>query len=349
MSASASPAATRPESVAAAPAGSAVATRRRRRRTGIQGTSLAFWLFVGPFLVGLVVFTAIPIFWSGWLSLYNARATITPTQFVGLRNYADFLQDGAFLSSLRTFAIFAVFIVPVTMAISLILAILLNRLPFAQGFFRAVFFLPVACSYVVAALIWRLGLFTGLPSGLVNELLGPFGVDPISRWLTQSPYYWIVLVTVRLWLQVGFYMLLFLAGLQRIPDQLYEAAAVDGVRQGWRTFRYITLPQLRATTAAVLLLLIVAAFQAFDEFYNLVGNNPSTRPPLVYLYYVALGSQQDFGHGSAGAIILTLIMVVVALAQTRVFGFGGGNDDRKERRRTRRQREKRQKSQGVSA
>ncbi len=106
-------------------------------------------------------------------------------------------------------------------------------------------------------------------------------------------------------------MLLFLAGLQRIPAVLYEAAAVDGASRGWQTFRYITLPQLRATSAAVLVLLLINAFQAFDEFYNLLSNTgggtypPYARPPLVYLYYVALGRQQDFGHGSAGAVILT--------------------------------------------
>ena len=321
------------------PAGAPDLPRRGRRPgsgTRIRGNRLAFWLFVGPFLLGLVVFTVVPIGWSAYLSLFRARATITPTDFVGLRNYTDFLSDSAFLDSLRTFAVFAVFIVPVTMAISLALALLLNRLPFAQGFYRAVFFLPVACSYVVAALVWRLGLFTGLPSGLVNTALGWFGVAPVDRWLTESPYYWIVLVSVRLWLQVGFYMLLFLAGLQRIPDLLYEAAAVDGVGPGWRRFRWITLPQLRATTAAVLLLVLIAAFQAFDEFYNLLGNNPSTRPPLVYLYYVALGQQQDFGHGSAGALILTLLLVVVALAQTRLFGFSD-RSDRPSRRRRRRQ------------
>lgn len=307
---------------------------RGRRR--IRGSRLAFWVFVGPFLVGLVVFTVVPIGWSAWLSVYNAQNTIVPTKFVGLANYRDLLTDPAFVQSLKTFSVFAVFIVPVTMAISLGLAMLLNRLPFAQGVFRAVFFLPVACSYVVAALIWKLALFNGLPSGLVNQILAVFGVAPIDQWLTQSPDYWLVLVSARLWLQVGFYMLLFLAGLQRIPDMLYEAAALDGLTPGWRRFRWITLPQLRSTTAAVLLLLIVSAFQTFDEFYNLLGNNPSTRPPLVYLYYKALGSQQDFGHGSAGALILTFILVVVALVQTRVLGFGTGTDSPRRRRRGRR-------------
>lgn len=136
-----------------------------------------------------------------------------------------------------------------------------------------------------------------------------------------------MLISVRLWLQVGFYMLLFLAGLQGIPTQLYEAAAVDGLNPGsWRMFRHITLPQLRTTSTAVLLLLLIAAFQAFDEFYNLTGNNPETRPPLVYLYNVALGPQQDFGHGSAGALVLTAIMVAAGLLQTWIVGFDSNDD-----------------------
>src|SRR5690606_37645849 len=113
-----------------------------------------------------------------------------------------------------------------------------------------------------------------------------------------------------------------------IPQNLYEAAAVYGARPGWQTFRYITLPQLRATSAAVLVLLLINAFQAFDEFYNLLSNPgagtypPYARPPLVYLYYVALGRVQDFGHGSAGAVILTLIIAIFTILQGRLVGFG---------------------------
>jgi multiple sugar transport system permease protein len=108
---------------------------------------------------------------------------------------------------------------------------------------------------------------------------------------------------------------------------LYEAASVDGATRGWQTFRHITFPQLRATSAAVIVLLLINAFQAFDEFYNLLSNAagsypPYARPPLVYLYYVALGRQQDFGHGSAGAVILTLIIATFTIVQARLFGFG---------------------------
>jgi multiple sugar transport system permease protein len=299
---------------------------RRQRLLGTQDRNLWFWVFVGPFFLGLLVFVYVPILWSIWLSFFTARNTVTPTQFVGLGNYADMLSDPAFRSSLLTFVVFAAFIVPTTFALSLVLALLVHRARWFQPFFRSVFFLPTACSYVVASLVWKMSIFSGVRFGLANTVLAWFGVAP-TPWLsvTQPPWYWLVIVTVRLWLQVGFYMILFLAALQRISPTLYEAAAIDGA-VGWKVLRYITVPQLAATSSAVLLLLLVNAFQAFDEFYNLLSSTgqypPYARPPLVYLYYTALGSGQDFGHGSAGAVILTLVIAVVAIGQGRLMRFG---------------------------
>jgi len=299
---------------------------RRRRLLGTQDQNLWFWVFVGPFFLGLLVFVYVPILWSIWLSFFTARNTVTPTEFVGLGNYADMLSDPAFRSSMLTFVVFAAFIVPTTFALSLGLALLVHRARWFQPFFRSVFFLPTACSYVVASLVWKMSIFSGVRFGLANTVLAWFGVAP-TPWLsvTQPPWYWLVIVTVRLWLQVGFYMILFLAALQRISPTLYEAAAIDGA-VGWKVLRYITVPQLAATSSAVLLLLLVNAFQAFDEFYNLLSSTgqypPYARPPLVYLYYTALGSGQDFGHGSAGAVILTLVIAVVAVGQGRLMRFG---------------------------
>lgn len=303
-----------------------------RRLAGPQNRNLWFWTFVGPFVLGLLVFVYVPVLWSVWLSFYSAHNTVTPTHFVGLSNYLDMLKDKAFRSSLLTFVVFAIFIVPTTFVLALGLALLVNRARFGRAFFRSVFFLPTACSYVVAALVWKLSIFSGVRFGLVNTVLRGLGLSPVA-WLsvTHPPWYWLVLVTLRLWLQLGFYMILFLAGLQRIAPALYEAAAVDGARPGWQVFRYITFPQLRATSAAVVVLLLINAFQSFDEFYNLLANAgasggggypPYARPPLVYLYYTALGNQQDFGHGSAGAVILALLIAIVTLVQGRVLGFG---------------------------
>jgi multiple sugar transport system permease protein len=320
--------------VTAAPAAPAGALRRgtraRRTRTLQSSRNRWFWVFVGPFLVGLLVFVYVPILWSVYLSFFDARNTVTPTRFVGLGNYVYLLRDPAFVSSMATFAVFAAFIVPVTFAGSLGLALLVNKARVAQAFFRSAFFLPTACSYVIAAMIWRLSFFNGARFGLVNSALRTLGFENVN-WLSGGNYgYWVVLVSLRLWLQVGFYMILFLAGLQRIPTDTYEAAAIDGA-VGLKVFRWITLPQLRATSVAVVLLLLIAAFQAFDEFYNTLisvgGYPPFARPPLVYLYLISLGGgSQDLGLGSAGTIILTAVVVVIGVVQLKIFSVGGKED-----------------------
>jgi len=299
---------------------------QRVRQRSLQRT-LIFWGFVGPLILGLIVFFYIPILWSIVLSFASARATITPTSFVGLQNYREMLGDPEFIKALVTFTIFAVFIVPTTFLSALGLALLVNSIKIAQGFFRSVFFLPTACSYVLASVVWKMSIFNGSSFGLANTLTRSFGLDPIA-WIStpNPPWYWLVLVTVRLWLQVGIYMIIFIAGLQEIPQELYEASLVDGAKRGWQTFRYITFPLLRNASTAVLLLNVIAAFQAFDEFFNIMsgGNAILARPPLVYLYNIAL-SNQDYGHGSAGAMILTLIIIIFTLLQGRFLGFGKAN------------------------
>ncbi|HSH78120.1 MAG TPA: sugar ABC transporter permease [Herpetosiphonaceae bacterium] len=310
------------QSVPSATSRSGGMSARKRRET-----TLAFWAFVGPLFIGLIVFTYIPIIWGFVLSFFEARRTVTPTEFVGLQNYITMLNDSAFRKSLGTFAVFALFIVPTTFAFSLGLALLVKGITWGQGFFRSVFFIPTACSYVVASLVWKMNIFNGLPFGLANQVRNLFGMDSIV-WIAPGspPLFWIPLVTVRLWLQVGFYMILFLAGLQQIPRSLYEAAYVDGAKPGWTTFRHITFPLLRNTSIAVLLLNLIAAFQAFDEFLNILSGTGSSninlaRPPLIYLYNVSIGDQ-DFGRGSAGAFILAAIIIVITLIQGRVAGFG---------------------------
>jgi multiple sugar transport system permease protein len=308
----------------------------RERRT-IRGTRRAFWLFVGPFFAGLLIFSLIALVWGFYLSFTRAVATISPTEFVWFDNYVSLLTDPSFISSLVSFTVFAVLVVPTTLVVSLVLAMLVANLPVARAFFRSVFFLPTAFSYVIASLIWKLGIFSGSSSSVANSVLNAFGLPDITAWLTESPYYWVVIVTVRLWLQVGFYMLLFIAGLQRIPDTLYEAAALDGLSRGPRRFFSITWPQLRPTTAAVMLLLLVAAFQAFDEFYNLVRTIPSARPPLLYIYNLSF-QQLDYGKGAAGAFVVTAIVVIVALIQSRFFGFGAADETKAPRRGARKER-----------
>lgn len=297
-----------------------------RRIRGRQGANLWFTAFVAPFFLGLVVFVYVPIAWSAYLSFFEARNTVTPTRFVGWGNYAYLLQDRLFLNSLLVFVAFALFIVPLTYVCSLGLALLLDKIRWGRAFFRSVFFIPTAVSYVIAAIIWRFGFFSGARFGLLNSWLRSIGLDPVNWLGGGNNLYWVALVSVRLWLQVGFYMILIIAGLNKIPQETYEAAALDGA-SGWRLLRWITLPQLRATSVAVIMLLLINAFQAFDEFYNMLGSigsyPPYGRPPLVHLYLIALGGgQQDLGVGGAGTMILTSIIVFFGVAQNWVLTRG---------------------------
>ncbi len=299
------------------------------RRTKVEAY-LAFIVFVAPMIIGLTVFTFIPIGWGILISFSEARNTVSIGEWVGFDNYSSMLGNSEFRRALRTILVFAVFIVPITFFLSLFLAMLVHSIGFGRSIFRTIFFIPTAISYVIASVIWKMGIFTGTTSGLANTVW--YWLDknaPVVAWIgeTDPPYYWLVLVTCRLWLQVGFFMIIFLAGLQDIDPALYEAAQTDGARPGWTTFWTITFPLLRNTSVAVLLLNFIAAFQAFDEFINILGGVGSSgnislaRPPLVYLYQVAIG-QQDYGRGSAGALILTAIIIGVTLIQGRIFGFG---------------------------
>ncbi len=292
-----------------------------------QHTTLIFWGFVGPLMAGLLVFVYYPILWGTYLSFFNARNTITPQEFVGLANYITMLKDPMFIKSLVTFIIFAACIVPTTLFGALGLAMLVNQARFGRGFFRSVFFIPTACSYVAASLIWRTSIFSGIPAGFANNVMYWLGGDTLA-WVGHKtlPLHWVVLVTVRLWLQLGFYMILFLAGMQEIPRSLYEAAKVDG-SSAWADFRHITWPLLRNTTVSILLLNLIAAFQAFDEFYNILGSSTGlgnlrlANPPLVYIYLKSF-VDQNYGLGSAGAFILVAIIVVFTVIQGRLVGFG---------------------------
>src|SRR3954466_3631289 len=149
-------------------------------RRGLRGNStFNFWLFTGPFLIGLMIFVYVPIGWSVWLSFFDARFTVTPDKFIGFDNYVYMLTNDDFVGSLGTFTVFAAFIVPTTWAMSLGLALAVNRLRFMRAFFRSVFFLPTACSYVAAALIWKMSIFSGVRFGLANTVIGWFGAENV--------------------------------------------------------------------------------------------------------------------------------------------------------------------------
>jgi multiple sugar transport system permease protein len=268
--------------------------------------------------------------WGFLVSLFESRGAINLKTFVGLANYKYILTDRSYLRSLVFISEFTLFIVPTTYLSSLLLAALVHNASFLKGLFRTIFFMPQAISYVIAAMIWRMSIFSGLPYGLANIILWILKIEPIV-WIgtVDPPWHFVVLITVRLWLQVGFYMIVFVAGMEDIPRELYEAAQVDGAQSKWALFRYITFPLLRNTSIFVVLMNIIHAFQAFAEFYNILGTTWTggallslARPPLVYLYQIAMGDQY-YGRGTAGAFVLSALMILVTLIQSRLTGGMG--------------------------
>jgi len=289
--------------------------------------NLVFWAMVGPLLLGTVVFSLGPLVWGLLVSLFESRLRIDLDRFVGLENYRYVLTNQAFLNSLWTVVVFAAFIVPTTFALAMLLAVLVQNAAFGKAFFRSVFFMPTAISYVIASLIWRMSIFSGLPYGVANQILWIFRIEPIP-WigLAQPPVYWLVLVTVRLWLQLGFQMILLLAAMQDIPQELYEAAQVDGAESKWLLFRNITFPLIRNTSVFLIVMNIINAFNAFAEFYNILGGTMSSagmlslaRPPLVWLYQVAM-QEQRYGVASAGGLIVGLLIIFFTAIQTKLSG-----------------------------
>ncbi|MGH7910431.1 MAG: carbohydrate ABC transporter permease [Candidatus Dormibacteraceae bacterium] len=300
------------------------APERGRRRWTRHG--LPFFVFVGPLLIGLTIFTFFPIVWGFLLSFSRGQSSVALGPWVGLQNYESLFSDPAFRDSLATILFFIVVIVPLTFFSALGLACVVNAVRGGRAFFRTVLFIPFAVSYVAASLVWKMGFFN-IPSGAVMAFLSLFGVPDISFISTpQPPLYWIVLVSVRL----GYYMIIFIVGLQEVPAHLLEAAAVDGARR-WTRFWRVTFPMLRNTSVAILILLMVNGFQAFDEFYNIMGgelngaNGALARTPLTYLLAGPLNGQ-SYGEAAAGSFVLSVMIVIVSIVQARVFGFGRSLD-----------------------
>ena len=300
--------------------------RNSYQATRDRQNTLYFILFVLPLIVGLVIFVVTPIVWGFIISLYDARGTVDLNNFVGIKNYIQLFKDKAFLNSIGMIIVFGIFMIPLTVIMALALAVMISKTRRGKGFFRTVFFIPMACSYVVASMVWRMSIFSGMGFGLVNTVIKVFGVSPIL-WTINKPQLWLVLCTVRLWLQVGLFMILYITGIEEIPSELYEAARVDGAEKGWVIFRHITFPLLRNTTIFVLFMNIINLFKTFDEFYNILVDSVSSsnlalaRTPLIYLYETGFVGQ-DFGLSSAGAMIVALMIVVGTRIQSAITGSG---------------------------
>lgn len=291
--------------------------RRFRLFTGesrLGNTAAVVLLFLPPALLLFTVFVAIPMGEAVWYSLFNWNGYGTPTDFVGLQNFVLLLEDEVFRTSLlnNTLVIGSALIIQLPLA--LLLAILIAERIRGSTVFRLIFFLPYILAEIAAGLIWRF-VFDG-EYGLLAQVFNAFGADPPFV-LSDPTYAMTAVLVVMVWKYFGFYMMLYIAGLQQIDKSLYEAARMDGATH-LQIFRKITFPLLGPTTRLAAFFVILSSIQKFDLIMALTRGGPldSTQTMVTYLYTYGV-TRMDIGFGSAVGVVLFLICVVFAFTYKR--------------------------------
>lgn len=266
---------------------------------------LAPYLFLLPNMAIFAMFVIYPAFNGFNMSLYESNNGRT-FRWVGLDNYSRILTDAEFWDVARNTAVYAVAFVVLSAAISLAVAAMVNVHKRGKTFFRAVFFIPVLVSPVVVGLIWNWMLER--QNGVVNQALGAIGIPQIP-WLVDDTWAMVAIILVGIWMQMGFYMLILLAGLQAIDPALYEAARMDGANW-WQQFRSITVPMLQPSLVVVVVLATIHGFQSFDFIWTLTGGGPvgATTLMVQFIYENGFQSPIRYGIATAGGVLLFLVV-----------------------------------------
>ena len=284
--------------------------RQSARERLVQSDHFWGWLFVAPTVIGLLVFSVGPIFAGFAISLTEWNIVGSP-RWVGLANYRDlFAGETHFWTALRATTIYTLCVIPLQMSVSLLIAAGLNQGRRFQTLYRTLFFLPAVCSVVALALVWRV-LFD-FRSGLLNWLLKQGGFDA-QPWLLSPRNAMISVVLVSAWQGIGYPIVIWLAGLQGIPQDYADAARIDGAGR-LAVFRNITLPLLTPTTFFILIISTINSFQVFEQTYVLTPEGGPERAVYTLVYYIYDEAFRIFSMGRASAIGYVLFMIILALS-----------------------------------
>jgi multiple sugar transport system permease protein len=292
-----------------------VARSRVRLTRVARAEERAAWLFLAPSLLLFAIFTAIPVISAFFISFtqWNLFNEVT---WVGLGNYLELAKDEIFAKVLGNTAYFVLISVPVQIALALLCALALNRGIKGQTFFRVVYFLPVVTSTIAAALVWA-WLFNS-NFGLINAGLSLIGVTDLPKWMGSTRWAMPAIIIVSIWQNLGYAMVLFLAGLQNIGKDVHDAAALDGAT-GWDRFWHITLPLLSPTTFFVLVISIIGSFQVFELVLVMTKAGPANATNTLVYYIYQNGFQfYQMGYASAAAMVLFLIVLAFTLVQYKL-------------------------------
>jgi multiple sugar transport system permease protein len=288
-----------------------------------RGGSLTAWLFLAPYLVLFGGFVLLPILFGLWISLHNWDFTLPGKPFVGLDNYTALLDPDSvsfepFWNSMKATGIFTLFTVPLLIVVPLAVALVMNEKFRGRDVFRAIYFAPYVLGVAVIGVLWTFLLDANI--GFVNYYLEKIpGVKENIAWTTSLPWGWIALVGVTVWWTLGYNAVIYLAGLQDIPRELYEAAKVDNAGR-WSRFRHVTLPGLRPVLVFVVTVTILASANMFGQALLITQGAPGneTRTAIMFIFQEGL---RDFRMGSAAAMsyVLALFLLAISLITFAVF------------------------------
>lgn len=272
------------------------------------------YVFIAPTLLLFAVFTIIPVVMALYLSFTNYDV-LSRMDWVALDNYQRLFNDSLYWTTFKNVIFYSVIFVPLNILLSLGMAMLMNFKRFGIRMFRTLNYMPTLTSAVAAATVWIWLLHPEF--GLVNEILGWFGITG-PAWLAQTETAMPSIIMVTLWQSIGSNMVIYIAGLQGVPDYLYESAKLDGA-SAFARFRYITWPQLRPTTFLISTMAIIGALQLFDQAFVLTQGGPGnvTKTP-VYLIYQQGFKQLQMGYASAQAFILAIAILIFSLINMRI-------------------------------
>lgn len=297
----------------ASPANAAPATKRGMNKSLRE--SLVAYSFIAPNFIGFCIFTLVPMFFAICLAFCSWDGA-HPIEFVGLQNFIDLLDDDTFKASFVNTIVYTVGTVPLTLVCSLGLAVLLNQKVKCRNFFRTVSFFPYVASLVAVAAVWNM-IFS--PSmGPVNQFLAALGMEDLPRWAAGKETAMITVILFSVWKNMGYYMVIYLAGLQGTNLELNEAAELDGANK-WQIFWNVVLPQLRPTTFFVVIMLTISSFKVYDQMYMITQGGPGNATmTLVYdIYNVAFVNTPRYGYASAISMVLFVLVLIVTIIQFR--------------------------------
>ncbi len=290
----------------------------KRKMSKETRQNLIAYSFIAPNFIGFAIFTLVPLAF-GLILTFLSWDGANPMQFVGFDNVIRLFGDDQFKRALYNTIVYTIMVVPLTLIFALGLAMLLNQKVKGRNFFRAISFFPYVASLVAVAAVWNY-LFSpsmGPVNAILNKVTGiPY--ENLPGWGASSEWAMITVVMFSVWKNMGYYMVIYLAGLQGVNPSLYEAADLDGAN-AWQRFRNVTIPQLRNTTFFVTMMLIISSFKVYDIFINLFagGDNQlsdATRV-LVYQIYNTAFRSLDYGYASAQAMVLFIIVLGITLLQ----------------------------------